>query len=77
MQPLLAPKEGFFPVIVCLHVTLDPGFTRLFNRNICARDINFGILDADFSSRHRLIVDVTRRQLTESIKVDIYSLASD
>ena len=36
-------------------------------KGVC--DIKLGILDTEFLSRHKLIVDVTHRRLTESIQV--------
>ena len=74
---LQALGKGLLPVIGCLHTSVDLDFARLFSHDFHVCDIKFGILGADFLSRHKLIVDVIYRPLTESIEVERCSPSSE
>ena len=74
---LQTPGKGLLPVIGRLHTSADLGFARLFSHDFHVCDIKFGILGADFLSRHKLIVDVTHQRLTESIEVERCSPSTD
>ena len=70
LTSLRALGDGRVPILGCIEAQIDIGFSRLFGHEFCVCDMEYGILRADFLTRHKLIVDLAAQILSESIEVE-------
>ena len=69
--------EGHLLVLGLHKTRVDIGFSRFFYHDFCVCDMEYGVLGANFLTRHKLIVDLAVRRLTASIEVEQCSRYTD
>ena len=70
LTSLQALGDRCVPILGWIEAQIDTGFSRLFGHEFCVCDMKYGILGADFLTRHKSIVDLATQILTDSIEVE-------